>query len=153
VFDGPDWTKSYVSTYPLRTAEMPIAGPAGLAQGPETIYDPAKNWDTTPVTTTTGGNPDHFAGYRWTKRTAPDSANTMVAVMTGHKTYNNAVNVDGNGRNLTTFAELVQRAGKAVGVVTTVQFADATPAVAGGSHNISRDNRTAIAHEMLTAGV
>ena len=120
IYDGAAWTKAYVSTYPLRTAETPIEGPQGLAQDPETIYDPAKNWDTIPVATTTGRNPDRFAGYAWTKRTAPDSANTIVSVVTGRKTYNNAVNVDGNGRPMTTFAELAQRAGKAVGVVTTV---------------------------------
>jgi alkaline phosphatase len=124
-----------------------------LAQDPEAVYDPAKNWDTTPVSTTTGRNPDRFAGYSWNKHTAPDSANTIVAIVTGQKTYNNAVNVDGNGSNMTTFAEIAQRAGKSVGVVTTVQFADATPAVSGGAHNISRDNRTAIAAEMLNAGV
>ena len=153
IYDGLVWTKAYVSTYPLRTGETPIEGPQGLAQDPEAVYDPAKNWDTRLVTTTTGRNPDRFAGYAWTKRTAPDSANTIVAVVTGRKTYNNAVNVDGNGKNLTTFAEIAQRAGKAVGVVTTVQFPDATPSVSGVAHNISRDNRTAIAHEMLTAGV
>lgn len=153
IYDGAAWTKAYVSTYPLRTGEEPIAGPQGLAQDAEAVYDPARNWDTTHVTTTTGGNPDHFAGYRWTKRTAPDSANTIVSIVTGHKSYNNAVNVDGNGKNLTTFAELAHRAGKAVGVVSTVQFADATPSVSGGAHNVSRNNRAAIAHEMLSAGV
>jgi len=153
IFDGADWTKSYVSTYPLRTGETPIAGSAGLTQDPATVYDPAKNWDTSRATSTTGRNPDRFGGYSWTKRTAPDSANTIVSAVTGRKTYNNAVNVDGNGRNMTTFAELAQRAGKAVGVVTTVQFADATPSVSGGAHNISRDNRTAVAAEMLNAGV
>jgi alkaline phosphatase len=153
IYDGEAWTKAYVSTYPLRTRETPLDGPQGLAQDPDTVYSSAKNWDTTPVSTTTGKNPDHFAGYAWTKRTAPDSANTIVSVVTGHKTYNNAVNVDGNGKPLTTFAELSQRAGKAVGVVTTVQFADATPSVSGGVHNVSRDNRTAVAAEMLNAGV
>ena len=153
IYDGPSWTKSFVSTYPLRTAETPITGPAGLAQDPDAVYDPAKNYDTARVETTTGRNPDRFAGYRWTKRTAPDSANTIVAAVTGRKTYNNAVNVDGNGRNMTTFAELAQRAGKSVGVVTTVQFADATPSVSGGAHNVSRDNRTEVAAEMLNAGV
>jgi alkaline phosphatase len=153
IYDGAAWTKSYVSTYSLRTGETPIEGPRGLAQDPEVVYDPAKNWNTTTVTTTTGRNPDRFAGYAWTKRTAPDSANTIVSAVTGHKTYNNAVNVDGNGKNMTTFAELSHRAGKAVGVVTTVQFADATPSVSGGAHNVSRDNRTAIAAEMLNAGI
>jgi alkaline phosphatase len=153
IFDGDAWTKTYVSTYPLRTEETPREGPRGLAQDPGVIYDSAKNWDTTPVTTMTGRNPDRFAGYAWTKHTAPDSANTIVSIVTGRKTYNNAVNVDGNGKPMTTFAELAQRSGKAVGVVTTVQFADATPSVSGGAHNVSRDNRTAIASEMLNAGV
>ena len=49
IFDGATWTKSYVSTYPLRTGETPIAGSAGLAQDPATVYDPAKNWDTVRV--------------------------------------------------------------------------------------------------------
>jgi alkaline phosphatase len=153
VFDGAAWTRVYASTYPLRTGETPVAGPAGLVQDPEAVYSPQKNWDTARVATTTGRYLDRFAGHRWTKRTAPDSANTIVAAVTGHKTYNSAVNVDGNGRNLVTFAEIAQRAGKSVGVVSTVQFADATPAVAGGAHNVSRDNRTAIAHEMLSSGV
>jgi alkaline phosphatase len=153
VFDGAAWTKAYVSTYPLRTGRTPIAGAAGLSQDAETVYDPSKNWDTRPVTTTTGRSPDRFAGYSWNKRTAPDSANTVVAAVTGRKTYNTALNVDGSGKNLTTFAEFAHRAGKATGVVTTVQFSDATPAAAGGAHNVSRYDRTAIAAEMLSAGV
>jgi alkaline phosphatase len=152
IFDGPAWTKTYASTYPLRTGEVPLPDSAGMAQDPGVIYSPEQSWDATPVTTMTGRYPDRFAGYRWHKRTAPDSANTIVAAVTGRKTYNNAVNVDGNGKKLVTFAELAHRAGKSVGVVTTVQFADATPAVAAGAHNVSRDNRNAIASEMLNAG-
>jgi alkaline phosphatase len=153
VFDGPEWTKAWVSTYPLRTAETPIPTPLGLAQDPYAVYDPAKNWDTNPVTTKTGRDLDHFAGYGWTKRTAPDSANTMSAIVNGHKSYNNAINVDGNGTKLPTFAERESREGKAVGVVTTVEFSDATPAAGAGAHNVSRMNRPAIAGEMLNAGV
>jgi alkaline phosphatase len=153
VFDAPEWVKSWVSTYPLRTAENPIAGAEGLAQDPDTVYDPAKNWDTVPVSSKRGRFADHFAGYAWTKRTAPDSANTMSAVVNGHKSYNNAINVDGNGNKLTTFAELASRAGKAAGAVTTVEFDDATPAAGGGAHNVSRTNHGAIASEMLNTGV
>ncbi|MBX9626502.1 MAG: alkaline phosphatase [Gemmataceae bacterium] len=151
---GPAWYKTWASTYPLRFGNTPIAGPAGLAQNPNTVYNPARNYDATPVGTTTGGYPDRFAGCQWNKTTYPDSANTIAAVMTGQKTYNNAVNVNGNGTPLKTFAELasVDR-GKAAGVVSTVQFADATPSVGGGAHNVSRANRTAIANQMLTAGV
>ena len=153
IFDGAAWTKVWVSTYPLRPGTTPIPGPAGLAQDPDTVYDPAKNWDTRPVGTVTGRFADRFAGYAWTKKTAPDSANTMSAVVNGHKSYNNAINVDGNGTKLTTFAELESRQGKAVGVVTTVEFSDATPAAGGGTHNVSRQNHGEIASEMLNAGV
>lgn len=152
IFDGANWIKTFVSTYPLRTGGSPIPGPKGLEQDRDALYDPAKNWETTPVDTTTGRYPDHFTGYRWNKLTAPDSANTMVAVVTGRKTYNAAINVDGNGTKLPTFAELEHQAGKSVGVVTTVEISDATPAVAGGAHNVSRANRTAITNEMLNAG-
>ena len=41
IFDGDAWTKTYVSTYPLRTGEAPREGPQGLAQDPDPIYDPA----------------------------------------------------------------------------------------------------------------
>jgi hypothetical protein len=36
----------------------------------------------------------------------------MSAVVNGHKSYNNAINVDGNGNKLTTFAELASRAAR-----------------------------------------
>ena len=42
-------------------------------------------------------------------RSDTSSSAARVAAVTGRKTYNNAVNVDGNGRNLTTFAELTER--------------------------------------------
>jgi alkaline phosphatase len=152
IYDRPEWIKSFVSTYPLRTSDEPIAGARGLEQDPNTLYDPAKNWDTAPATTTTGRFADHFAGYAWTKRTAPDSANTMSAEVNGKKSYNAAINVDGNGTPLRTIAEIAHQAGKSVGAVTTVQFTDATPAAAGGAHNVARANHAAIAHEMLSAG-
>jgi alkaline phosphatase len=150
IFDGPEWTKSWVSTYPLRTGAMPLPGPDGLTQDPDTIYDPAKNWDATPMEAREGRFGDRFAGYRWTKATSPDSANTMSAAMTGTKSYNAAINVDGSGEKVLSFAERAARAGKAVGIVTTAPFSDATPAAAGGAHNVSRANRKEIAHEMLS---
>jgi alkaline phosphatase len=154
IFDGPNWVKSWSSTYPLRTGVKPVPGPEGLMQNPDPVYSSAKNWDTTPVTTTTAGPfPDHFAGYAWSKRNEPDSANTMSAIVNGHKSYNGAVNVDGNGNKVPTFAEREARAGKAVGVVTTVQISDATPAAGSGAHDVSRAHRAEITSEMLNAGV
>src|SRR5690348_10630116 len=55
VFDGPGWLKSSSSTYPLRTSEEPDAGPSGLMQDPDAVYDPAKNWNTAPVSTEARG--------------------------------------------------------------------------------------------------
>lgn len=150
IFDGPQWTKTFVSTYPLRTGNKPIPDADGLKQDPNTVYDPSKNWDTTPMEPREGRFADRFAGYRWTKSTAPDSANTMSAAMTGTKSYNAAINSDGNGEKLLSFAERAVRAGKAVGIVTTVEFADATPSAGGGAHSDARTNHHSIAHEMLS---
>ncbi|HEY4265546.1 MAG TPA: hypothetical protein VGM72_09520, partial [Micropepsaceae bacterium] len=95
IFDRTDWIKAWSSTYSLRLGAKPIEGPDGLKQEPDAAYDPAKAWDTMPVTTKTGAFEDRFAGYGWTKKTAPDSADTMSAIVTGRKTYDGAINVDG----------------------------------------------------------
>jgi len=153
IFNGANWTKSWASTYPLRPDGAPRSEPIEKQQDAEAIYDSARYWDTTPVTTDKFGFADRFRGYRWHKDNAPDSADSLTAVVTGHKTYDGAINVDGNGKKLPTFAEHQAAAGKSVGVVTTVAMSDATPAVAGGAHNVARDNRAAIAGEMFSAGV
>ena len=152
--DGEGFVSSAQSVYPLRTGTTPIAGPAGLAQDPNAVYDPARNYDFDPVSgNTTSGYPRAFEGYDWNRATAPDSGNTMSSMMTGVKTYNNAINVDGNGNPVLSLAELAASQGKAAGVVTTVQFSDATPSAGGGAHNVSRTNAQAIAQEMFSAGV
>lgn len=154
VYEGAGWVNHPVSNYPLRFGTSPIAGAAGLAQDPNTVYASNRAWNTTPIGTTTGNYPDNFQGYQFSKTTYPDSANTIVSMMTGQKTYNNAVNVDGNGTSLYTFPEKVkQQYGKQVGIVSTVQWGDATPAVSAGAHNVSRANRNAITDEILSAGV
>nr|WP_199556365.1 alkaline phosphatase [Sandaracinobacteroides hominis] len=151
--DSNGFQTTSMSTYPLRFANTPIPGAAGLAQDPNTVYSSASNWDTTPVAGTTGAYPRAFEGYDWNRTTYPDSANTIVSLVTGEKTYNNAVNVNGNGDPLLTLAEVMVQNGREAGVVSTVQFGDATPSVGGGAHNISRGNRQAIANEMFGSGV
>lgn len=142
------------SVFPLRTGTTPVAGPAGLAQDPNAAYDPARNYDFDPAAgNTSAGYPRAFEGYEWNRATAPDSGNTMTSMMTGVKTYNNAINVDGNGNPVLSLAELAASQGKAAGVVATVQFSDATPSAGGGAHNVSRTNAQAIAQEMFSAGV
>jgi alkaline phosphatase len=142
------------SVYPLDTRSVPIPAPAGLAQNPATVYSPGQNYDSDPVDgLTPDGYPRAFDGYEWNRATYPDSANTVTAMMTGEKTYNNAVNVDGAGEPLLTVAELAKSLGKATGVVSDVQFSDATPAASGGARNVPRANRQEIAQEMFGAGV
>ncbi|SDB71656.1 alkaline phosphatase [Belnapia rosea] len=152
--DGDGFVEVAQSTYPLDTRTEPLPAPAGLLQNPATVYSPEQNYDFTPVEgENADGYPRGFDGYDWNRGTAPDSANTMTSMMTGVKTYNNAVNVDGAGDPLLTLAEAANAEGKATGVVSTVQFSDATPAAGGGAHNVARSNRTEIAEEMFKAGV
>ncbi len=153
LMDGAGWTRTAQSTYPLRTGTTP----GSLVQDPNTVYNPAKAYDTTPVAGNSavpgfGAYPAGFKGYEFGRATYPDSANTMTSMMTGVKTYNNAVNVNGAGQPVLSLAETMHAAGKSAGVVTTVQFSDATPAAGGSAHNVARSNRAAIASEMFSAG-
>lgn len=77
-----------------------------------------------------------FVGTSGVDSIATDSANSMSAYMTGHKSSVNAMGVyeanepDPNKHpRVETIAELLKRAaGKAIGVVTTSEIQDATPA-------------------------
>jgi len=82
------------------------------------------------------------------KHAYPDSAATMTAMATGHKTYNGSINIDPQGRRLTTIAHLAQRRGWAVGTVTSVPFDHATPA-ACYANNVSRGDYQDLARDML----
>lgn len=155
--DSPGFTQLAQSTYPLRTGNSAVAGAEGLAQDPLARYDSARAWDTRPLS---GPSrvlrferfPAAFAGYEWARATYPDSANTATAMATGVKSYNNAINVDGNGQPLLSLAEVARSAGRLAGVVTTVQLGDATPAAFGGAHSTSRGNRQQIVQEMFASG-
>ena len=149
--EGAGWNSFAMSTYPLRTGTAPIAGAAGLAQDPNTVYSSANAWDTDP---NPGSPPStlEFDGYNWQNSTAPDSANTISSTMTGVKTYNNAVNVNGNGTPVAAFAELAHtNYGMRTGIVTTVQWSDATPSAMSGVHNVARANHGEISNAMLSA--
>lgn len=155
--DGRRFFRTSVSTHPLR---IDSTEPGSLVQDPTIVYNSAKYWDTTPV----AGNsvisgyqayPAGFAGYEFSRLAHPDSGNTASSIANGIKSYNNAINVDGAGIRQVTLTDLIDAArnqGKRTGVVSTVQFSDATPAALGGAHNIRRANRTAIAAEMFATG-
>jgi len=129
VYDSGEWSKTFMSTYPGSTSSVPGA-PREDQKG---SYDPGAMWKT----------------FDYAKSKATDSAAAGTALATGVKTYNNAIGLDMNGAPLVSVAEIAKRAGKSAGVVTTVQWSHATPAVFC-AHNLSRNNYEEIAQEILT---
>jgi len=77
-----------------------------------------------------------------------DSAASAVAMCTGHKTYNDAINVDVNGRQLEPIARTLQARGFAVGAVSSVPCSHATPACTY-ANNVSRDDYQDIARDLV----
>lgn len=159
--DGPEWIKLAQATYALRRGRAFRRDLEPLAQDPGMLYDPKRNYDPTPVPGehrvkmlgTEIPYPRGFAGYEMLRRSAPDSAATATALMSGVVTYNGAINMDGRREPVEAIAEAAKRANKAVGVITTVPWTHATPAAAGAAHNISRDRYHEISAEMLSGGV
>jgi alkaline phosphatase len=102
---------------------------------------------------------DHmaFIGTSSTNAIATDSANTMSAYMTGHKTAINALGVYADRTpdslddpRVETIAEALRRlTKKSIGVVSTAEIEDATPA-AVVSHTRKRGDKADIAAMFLT---
>lgn len=80
--------------------------------------------------------------------TITDSAAAATAIATGVKTYNGAIGVGPDGQPVPTVLELAKRSGKSVGLVTTCQVTDATPA-AFASHVVSRIDQREIARQFI----
>lgn len=93
-----------------------------------------------------GGQAGYLAGRDG--HAVAESASSAVAMTTGEKTYNGAINRDERGRMLTPVAHLAQRRGMAVGSVTNVPFNHAT-AAAAYAHNVSRGDYQDLARDML----
>lgn len=77
-----------------------------------------------------------------------DSAAGATSYATGVKTFNGAISVDVDGNPVPTILELAKAAGKSVGVVTTSQVTDASPA-AFGSHVSDRGDQSEIARQFI----
>ena len=78
----------------------------------------------------------------------PDSAMTATAMNSGVKSYNEAVNIDVRGRQVSTVAHEAQSMGFAIGVVTSVPFSHATPACTY-AHNVTRDDYQDISRDLV----
>ncbi|MFC5648389.1 alkaline phosphatase [Paenibacillus solisilvae] len=90
-------------------------------------------------------------GLIHTSSTVPvtDSAASATAYASGVKTYNGAIGVDANKKNVKTIMEYAKDAGKSTGVVTTSQVTDATGA-AFGAHVEDRSKQSEIALQYLS---
>ena len=154
--DGDGFQPVAVATYSIRRRQRLEEGADPLAQEPNLVYDPTKAWDTTPVA---GASKFHeqfpaiCAGYEWHRSTFPDSANTMSALMTGVRSYNGAINVDGAGTPQRSLAEAMHERGGRSGMVTSVMLNDATPAAGGGAHEFNRRNGQAITRDLFGSDV
>lgn len=146
--DDRAWQRASLATYALRRDKDPL----GTAQDEDIAYDSEASWDAEPLagdSECAPGYPAGFAGYEWNRCSYPDSANTMSAMMTGVRTYNGAINVDGMAQPVQSVAEAANTAGRRVGSISTVPFSHATVASGGGAHNADRGDYHAIAAEML----
>ncbi|MFM7035029.1 MAG: alkaline phosphatase [Planctomycetia bacterium] len=77
-----------------------------------------------------------------------DSAASATSLCSGRKTYNDAINIDPEGRPLEPIAVTLQHRGYAVGVVTSVPISHATPASAY-ANNVTRDDYQDIARDLV----
>ncbi|MEE9432184.1 MAG: alkaline phosphatase [Melioribacteraceae bacterium] len=94
-------------------------------------------------------NPDSaWTDFNWVLKKPTDSASSGSSMATGSKTYRGAISVDTLKRPLETIIDRYERQGKSTGVISTVPFSNATPAVFV-AHNISRQNYKEIAKEMI----
>ncbi len=119
-----------VGTYPALAGEYDAGKPGSnyLAGG----YDPSKAWNDT----------------AFLKRDFTESAAAATALATGVKTYNNSIGMSVSGDSLENLVERAKKTGRSAGVVTSVEFAHATPA-GFVTHNRSRINYREIAAAML----
>ncbi|QHW34289.1 alkaline phosphatase [Paenibacillus rhizovicinus] len=92
-----------------------------------------------------------YLGLIHTSSTTPvtDSAAAATAFASGVKTYNGAIGVDPNKKNVKTIMEYAKEMGKSTGLVTTSQITDATPA-AFASHVLDRSKQSDIALQYIT---
>jgi len=111
-----------------------VKTPGGKLRGG---YDPTLGG---PTPWTRGDDPTYLMGESEIRKQAvTDSASSATSMTSGIKTYNDAINVDAEGRQVVPLARELQARSFAVGVVTSVPISHATPACAY-ANNVSRDD-------------
>jgi len=155
-YDQPGWMQYAARTISLNLMNRDTSG-SNTALTP--AFEPPDVWDTRIETAITmsvaAGLP--FKGYSLLKKSPTDSGAAGTAMSTGVSTWNGRVNYlpDADGGEAPaigrTIAEIARASGRATGVITSVQWTDATPACFGGAHSIARGSRRDIANEMLNS--
>lgn len=150
VYDSFD-ARLFMSTYPLNTNKEPTGTDEGAVK-----FDSAAIWNAAPVDTVFEGKigtyPGYFAGYDYLRADVTDSAAAATALATGHKTYNNAINWSNTDARLKHIGEYAVESGRALGVITSVQWSHATPA-GFLAHNRSRNDYVGIGKEIVDSGL
>ena len=80
-----------------------------------------------------------------------DSAAAATAIACGTKTYNHGIGVDAGGKPIVSCAEVAKKAGRKVGIVTTVTIDHATPA-GFYAHRKDRGESYAIGLDLVASG-
>lgn len=138
VYDQKGWVHYACCTFPLTASKVPQK--TGV-QDPKVVYDPGKAWD-------------RQQGYEWLKSTYTDSAAAATALSTGKKSYNHAINWSDLDQPIQpTMSEAAKKAGRAVGVITSVEWSHATPAGLSNAHVAQRDEYAVIAKQIVEGGV
>ncbi|MBE6288407.1 MAG: alkaline phosphatase [Mediterranea massiliensis] len=86
-----------------------------------------------------------------TSNSVTDSSAGGTALATGHKTYNGAIGVDANKVSVPSIAEMAKKAGKKVGIASSVSVDHATPA-SFYAHQPDRNMYYEIALDLPKAG-
>ncbi|MEH2920830.1 alkaline phosphatase [Samsonia erythrinae] len=150
VYDDFD-IKLFASTHPLNTSNVPTHSQDGAV-----TFDAEKIWGKDKSDSvfkgSLGNYPGYFSGYDYLRADYTDSAAAATALASGHKTYNNAINWSNDNQKLKHIGEYAVENGKALGVITSVQWSHATPA-GFLAHNASRNDYAAIGKEIIESGL
>lgn len=117
--------------------------PGGLVGGG---YDPVAGG---PYPWQAGNDPLYLLGISPARLQAvTDSAASAASMTCGIKTYNDAINVDFQGKPVEPIARRLQQQGRAIGVVTSVPISHATPACAY-ANNVHRDDYQDLTRDLV----
>ncbi|SFJ28846.1 alkaline phosphatase [Halobacillus dabanensis] len=122
----------------------------GMGSSYTSAYRYLKDDPSTPYTENTAFDKDLIGmqeTYSWDEEESiTDSAAAATSMAAGIKTYNNAIAVDMEQKEVKTALELAKENGKSTGIVATSQVNHATPA-SFGAHDKSRHNYNDIADD------